>query len=87
MLGAGEFSAGELARVLVSTSLSFDVSVFEIFTPLICGGSIEVVKDLLAWPTAAGELGRELISGVPSALSECCRHGAGGQRADGGAGW
>jgi len=43
-----EFSAGELSRVLASTSLSFDVSVFEIFAPLVCGGSIEVVRDLLA---------------------------------------
>ena len=55
-----EFSAGELAKVLVSTSLSFDVSVFEIFTPLICGGSIEVVKDLLALADrAAGSVGRD----------------------------
>src|SRR5271156_1131983 len=49
-----EFTAGELARVLASTSLSFDVSVFEIFTPLVCGGSIEVVKDLLALADRGG---------------------------------
>jgi amino acid adenylation domain-containing protein len=63
-----EFSAAELARVLASTSLSFDVSVFEIFTPLICGGSIEVVSDLLALPGTARDV--SLISGVPSALAE-----------------
>jgi non-ribosomal peptide synthetase component F len=47
------------------------VSVFEIFTPLTCGGSIEVVRDLLA----LADRGRNpwqgsLISGVPSALAE-----------------
>ncbi|HEV2254372.1 MAG TPA: amino acid adenylation domain-containing protein, partial [Streptosporangiaceae bacterium] len=74
----GEFTAGELAKVLVSTSLSFDVSVFEIFTPLICGGSIEVVKDLLALADNGGRAwDGSLISGVPSALSEVLSvHGA-----------
>src|SRR5579859_6087342 len=66
-----EFTSSELACVLVSTSLSFDVSVFEIFTPLISGGSIEVVQDLLAL-AGPGETSRQwsLISGVPSALTE-----------------
>ena len=43
-----EFPAAELARVLASTSLSFDVSVFEIFAPLVCGGTVEIVSSLLA---------------------------------------
>ena len=74
----GEFTNGELAKVLVSTSLSFDVSVFEIFTPLICGGSIEVVNDLLALADNGGRAwDGSLISGVPSALSEVLSvHGA-----------
>jgi len=73
-----EFTAGELAKVLVSTSLSFDVSVFEIFTPLVSGGSIEVVKDLLALADSGGRAwDGSLISGVPSALSEVLSvHGA-----------
>jgi amino acid adenylation domain-containing protein len=66
-----EFRADELAKVLVSTSLSFDVSVFEIFTPLIRGGGIEVVKDMLALADSGGRARDwSLISGVPSALSE-----------------
>ncbi len=66
-----EFTAGELAKVLVSTSLSFDVSVFEIFAPLVSGGSIEVVKDLLALADSEGRAwDGSLVSGVPSALSE-----------------
>ena len=35
-----EFTAADLATVFASTSLSFDVSVFEIFTPLTADGSI-----------------------------------------------
>ncbi|WP_157854737.1 AMP-binding protein, partial [Streptomyces griseofuscus] len=38
------FEFGKLARVVASTSLNFDVSVFEIFSPLVAGGSIEVVQ-------------------------------------------
>jgi glyine---[glycyl-carrier protein] ligase len=66
---AARFTAGELARVLASTSLSFDVSVFEMFGPLVTGGSIEIVADLLALadPAAAPWTG-SLISGVPSAF-------------------
>src|SRR3569833_2462980 len=34
-------------RVCASTSLSFDVSVFELFAPLCSGGCIELARDLL----------------------------------------
>nr|MDQ2816459.1 amino acid adenylation domain-containing protein [Actinomycetota bacterium] len=75
---SAEFGAGELSRVLASTSLSFDVSVFEIFAPLISGGSIEIVPDLLALADSGGDPWRgSLISAVPSALSEVLSvHGA-----------
>ena len=68
---AARFSAGELDRVLASTSLNFDVSVFEMFGPLVSGGSIEVVADLLvlADPAADPWTG-SLISAVPSAASQ-----------------
>ncbi|MGW3210571.1 non-ribosomal peptide synthetase, partial [Streptomyces sp. NPDC001135] len=62
------FDQDQLSKVLAATSLSFDVSVFEIFTPLVSGGSLEVVQDVLAL------LGRtwtgSLISAVPSALAQ-----------------
>jgi nonribosomal peptide synthetase DhbF len=68
---SAEFSAEELAKVLASTSLSFDVSVFEIFGPLVAGGSIEIVGDILALAGGSGEIWEgSLISAVPSALSE-----------------
>ncbi|GAA3776521.1 hypothetical protein GCM10022403_009130 [Streptomyces coacervatus] len=63
-----EFGAERLAEVLFSTSLNFDVSVFEIFSPLLCGGRIEIVENLLALtegtPRDAG-----LISGVPTVIA------------------
>ncbi|MEV0634721.1 amino acid adenylation domain-containing protein [Streptomyces sp. NPDC050619] len=65
-----EFGPAALARVLCSTSLTFDVSVFELFAPLACGGRVELVPDALALAErdpAPGGAG--LVSGVPSALA------------------
>ncbi|MFE0209031.1 amino acid adenylation domain-containing protein, partial [Streptomyces sp. NPDC058985] len=68
---ARTFSADEFSRVLVSTSFTFDVSVFETFGPLVSGGSIEVVQDVLALADRRrGAEAVSLISGVPSALSQ-----------------
>jgi amino acid adenylation domain-containing protein len=62
-----EFTAEELAKVLASTSLSFDVSVFELFTPLTAGGSIEIVPNLLA--LTSGPWRGSMVSAVPTALA------------------
>ncbi|HEX8933435.1 MAG TPA: condensation domain-containing protein, partial [Pseudonocardiaceae bacterium] len=78
---AGEFGASGLSRVVASTSLNFDVSVFEIFCPLCVGGSIQLIRDVLALGESAqgeltqGETGApervaSLVSGVPSALAQ-----------------
>ncbi|MBV9061151.1 MAG: amino acid adenylation domain-containing protein, partial [Pseudonocardiales bacterium] len=78
---AAEFGDSGLSRVLASTSLTFDVSVFEIICPLLVGGSIELVRDVLA----LGESGQRvasLVSGVPSALGQGLSHGQGTVRAD-----
>ncbi|WP_435819379.1 amino acid adenylation domain-containing protein [Micromonospora violae] len=61
------FGADGLAHVLASTSLSFDVSVVELFPALVTGGQVEVVPNLLHLldhPFAG-----TLVSGVPSVLS------------------
>ncbi|GGM47323.1 hypothetical protein GCM10011608_35100 [Micromonospora sonchi] len=61
------FGADGLAHVLASTSLSFDVSVVELFPALVTGGHVELVPnllDLLDRPFAG-----TLVSGVPSVLS------------------
>jgi amino acid adenylation domain-containing protein/non-ribosomal peptide synthase protein (TIGR01720 family) len=68
---ATEFGASGLARVIASTSLNFDVSVFEIICPLLAGGSVEIVADLLALAERPASLPRpSLISGVPSAFAQ-----------------
>ncbi|MEV0696793.1 amino acid adenylation domain-containing protein [Saccharopolyspora sp. NPDC050389] len=56
-----------LGRVLAATSLSFDFSVFEILAPLMVGGTVEVVPNLLA--LADGPPRGGLVSGVPSVLA------------------
>ncbi|EPH44642.1 putative Linear gramicidin synthase subunit D [Streptomyces aurantiacus JA 4570] len=67
---AGEcFGPRRLAHVLASTSLNFDVSVFELLCPLLAGGSVEVVADLAALADEAAPKRAGLLSGVPSAVS------------------
>ncbi|QHG87430.1 non-ribosomal peptide synthetase [Xanthomonas cucurbitae] len=60
------FAPSVLANTLFSTSLNFDLSVYECFVPLTCGGAITVVDNLLA--LQAGSDGITLINTVPSAL-------------------
>ncbi|MEU0561057.1 amino acid adenylation domain-containing protein [Dactylosporangium sp. NPDC006015] len=60
------FGGGPFERVLGSTSLSFDVSVFELLAPLCAGGCVRVVQDLLVLADGFGDV--SLVSAVPSAL-------------------
>ncbi|MFE4262813.1 amino acid adenylation domain-containing protein [Streptomyces sp. NPDC056883] len=71
-----EFGPERLAHVLFTTSLNFDVSVFEMFGPLLTGGCIEVLRDLLALGDRKAD-GRtaSLVSGVPSALARIVSQG------------
>ena len=62
------FGPRRLGRVLAATSLSFDVSVFEIVVPLLAGGGIEVVDDLPAVAARPGGWAGSLVSAVPSVL-------------------
>ncbi|HEU4556635.1 MAG TPA: AMP-binding protein, partial [Longimicrobium sp.] len=50
---AAVFTAEELSGVLAATSISFDLSVFEIFLPLSLGGCVIVVENALALPRSA----------------------------------
>ncbi len=63
------YSPEELSGVLASTSISFDLSIFEIFVPLSFGGTVILADNALALPTlpAAGEV--TLINTVPSAIA------------------
>ncbi|RSS72244.1 non-ribosomal peptide synthetase, partial [Streptomyces sp. WAC06614] len=66
---ASAIGAERLSDVLAATSLNFDVSVFEMFGPLLTGGRIEIVRDVLALLEAAPGRHYSLVSAVPSALA------------------
>jgi amino acid adenylation domain-containing protein len=72
----GVFDPAELASVLAATSISFDLSVFELFVPLASGGQVILAENALALPElpAAGEV--VLVNTVPSAMTELVRAGA-----------
>ncbi|HYG64900.1 MAG TPA: amino acid adenylation domain-containing protein, partial [Thermoanaerobaculia bacterium] len=70
------YSPEELAGVFASTSINFDLSVFELFVPLSWGGRVILGENALALATtpAAGDV--TLINTVPSAVTELLRMGA-----------
>ncbi|MGW1767924.1 amino acid adenylation domain-containing protein [Streptomyces sp. NPDC002073] len=57
-------------RLLAGTSVNFDVSAFEIFTTLTCGGVVEVVRDVLVLGERKEGWSGGVISTVPSAFAE-----------------
>ncbi|TKT78137.1 non-ribosomal peptide synthetase [Aquamicrobium sp. LC103] len=70
---AEQYSADELAGVLASTSVCFDLSVFEIFAPLSWGGKVVLVDNLLSLPRLDPAVGVTLVNTVPSLLRELLR--------------
>ncbi|MCP4570452.1 MAG: AMP-binding protein, partial [FCB group bacterium] len=64
------FSAEELAGVLASTSICFDLSVFELFAPLCWGGRVILARDALELPSLQAAQEVRLINTVPSAIAE-----------------
>lgn len=67
------FDAEELKGVLASTSICFDLSVFEMFLPLSRGGTIILVENILHLPEAPAVNEVTLINTVPSAITELLR--------------
>ncbi|HEX2091721.1 MAG TPA: amino acid adenylation domain-containing protein, partial [Longimicrobiaceae bacterium] len=65
----------ERGRMLFSTSVSFDVSVAEIFGALCWGGTLVLVENALDLPRVA-QHGVRLVTTVPSAAAELLRSGA-----------
>src|SRR5262249_32172355 len=80
---AARFGPAGLSHVLAATSLNFDVSVFEIVSPLVVGGCVHVIPDLLAL-TESSHAGQtvSLMCAVPSALSQVVGLGRVTVRAD-----
>ncbi|RYZ34123.1 MAG: amino acid adenylation domain-containing protein, partial [Myxococcaceae bacterium] len=71
----GTFKAEQLKGVLAATSLNFDLSVFEVFAPLVSGGTVVVAQNALAL-VGLKEAGRvTLLNTVPSAVAELVRSG------------
>jgi amino acid adenylation domain-containing protein len=70
---AGVFGPEVLGGVLGSTSICFDLSVFEIFVPLTQGGKVILVKNALHLPLVPATQVVTLINTVPSAITELLR--------------
>ncbi|NKN37359.1 amino acid adenylation domain-containing protein [Agrobacterium sp. a22-2] len=64
------FTREEVARMLVPTSISFDLSIFELYAPLVIGGTLVVADHFLALPQLAGKTDVTFINTVPSLLQE-----------------
>ncbi|MBO1542134.1 non-ribosomal peptide synthetase, partial [Pseudomonas sp. OA65] len=74
------FDSQTLAKTLFSTSLNFDLAVYECFAPLTSGGSIDVVTNVLE--LQQGEHDITLINTVPSALKALLESGGLGEGVD-----
>ena len=59
--------------MLASTSITFDLSVFEIFVPLAWGGTVILADNALALPALPAKDEVTLINTVPSAMAELLR--------------
>jgi amino acid adenylation domain-containing protein/FkbH-like protein len=67
------FPREELAGVLASTSICFDLSVFEMFVPLSWGGTVILAENALALPSLPARREVTLVNTVPSAIRELLR--------------
>ena len=70
-----EFSDAELSGVLASTSITFDMSVFELFAPLSWGGTVILAENALALPELPAASEVRVVDTVPSAMAELLRMG------------
>jgi amino acid adenylation domain-containing protein len=67
------YTPEEMEGVLVSTSICFDISVFEIFAPLTQGTKCILAKNALALPELSNANQVTLLDAVPSAVAELVR--------------
>ncbi|HVR99450.1 MAG TPA: amino acid adenylation domain-containing protein, partial [Thermoanaerobaculia bacterium] len=70
------FTAAELDGVLAATSVSFDLSVFELFVPLCRGGRVILAQNALELVSLSAADEVRLVNTVPSAMAELVRMGA-----------
>ncbi len=67
------FAVEARVGVLASTSICFDLSVFEVFVPLCCGGKVILIENTLYLPTLPTAFGVTLINTVPSVTLQLLR--------------
>lgn len=67
------FGPERLKGTVASTSICFDLSIFEIFAPLSCGGTVILVENILHLPDSPAAAKASLINTVPSAIVELLR--------------
>ncbi|MFD2169276.1 amino acid adenylation domain-containing protein [Tumebacillus lipolyticus] len=70
-----EYSPAELAGVLFSTSICFDLSIYELFVTLAAGGRVILAENALHLPQLPAREEVTLINTVPSAIAELLRTG------------
>jgi amino acid adenylation domain-containing protein len=67
------FTTEDLAGVLASTSICFDLSVFELFVPLSWGGRLILVENALHLPILPTTIQVTLLNTVPSVIAQLLR--------------
>jgi amino acid adenylation domain-containing protein len=67
------FTAEELAGTLASTSVCFDLSIFEIFAPLSWGGTVILADNVMQLPHLPARDRVTLVNTVPSAAGDLLR--------------
>jgi amino acid adenylation domain-containing protein len=72
---ATAFGPAEIDGVLAATSVSFDLSVFELFVPLALGRRVVLAENALALPDLPDAWAVSLVNTVPSAMGELVRGG------------
>lgn len=70
------FSTEDMACVVFATSLCFDLSIFELFAPLVSGGSVLLVRDALSLADSPLAAEPSLLNLVPSAAQALLDAGA-----------
>ncbi|HET7228487.1 MAG TPA: amino acid adenylation domain-containing protein, partial [Longimicrobium sp.] len=73
---AGVYTAEEMSGVLAATSISFDLSVYEIFLPLSLGGRVIVAENALALAHIPARDEVRLVNTVPSAIAALLKNDA-----------
>jgi amino acid adenylation domain-containing protein/non-ribosomal peptide synthase protein (TIGR01720 family) len=69
------FEPEVFAGTLALTSICFDLSIFELFVPLHCGGKVIIVRDVLHLSQVPATHQVTLINTVPSAIDELLQLG------------